>query len=214
MAIWDNLLPKSIQIPEGYFRGVSIKPFLLWDTPLTANNYPITNVSWNDALEICNSLSKKLKLEEAYSLSPEAICWNKLANGFRLPTELEWEWACMGGGTKDPYGPIDDIAWHAENSDRKIHPVKQKQPNNYGLYDMLGNVYEWCWDPYNAIEDNGLRAIRGEGCSAAPIYVLAALHWLERYDFQSNHLSFRCARTITDALPFVRQPYLCQILFK
>ena len=101
----------------------------------------------------------------------QAFC-RKLGAGFRLPTEAEWEYACRAG-TKGPYaGNLDDLAWYGENSGKTTHPVGQKKPNAWGLYDMHGNVWEWCSDwygdyPAGAVTDptgpgtGSLRVIRG-----------------------------------------------------
>ncbi|MGB9122803.1 MAG: SUMF1/EgtB/PvdO family nonheme iron enzyme [Candidatus Angelobacter sp.] len=62
----------------------------------------------------------------------------------RFPTESEWEYAARAGSTEETYGPLDDIAWYGENGAHTIHPVGQKLPNAFGLYDMLGNVWQWC----------------------------------------------------------------------
>jgi formylglycine-generating enzyme required for sulfatase activity len=78
--------------------------------------------------------------------------WEELCTGWRLPTEAEWEYAAQGGeyyvfaGSDD----IDEVGWYEKNSANVTHPVKQKKPNHYGLYDMSGNVWEWCWDWYSA----------------------------------------------------------------
>jgi formylglycine-generating enzyme required for sulfatase activity len=76
----------------------------------------------------------------------------KMKSGFafRLPTEAEWEKCCRGGSAGPDYGPINEISWNAQNSGDKIHPVGRKRPNNFGIFDMLGNVWEWCSDWYDA----------------------------------------------------------------
>ncbi|GEM_PF-1816970 len=100
------------------------------------DNLPVENLSWND----CQKFIEKI---------------NKLGNGiFRLPTEAEWEYACRAGSTTefcfgDSEKELDNYAWHFFNSNYQTHPVKQKQPNTWGLYDMHGNVWEWCQDWYD-----------------------------------------------------------------
>ncbi len=91
---------------------------------------PVVNVSWNDANDFCKWLS------------------GKIGENVHLPTEAQWEYACRAGTTGDRYGKLDEIAWYNENSNGKTQPVAQKKPNAYGLYDMLGNVWEWCSDWY------------------------------------------------------------------
>ena len=99
---------------------------------------PVETVSWLDAVEFCNRLSQAANLTPAYTISGANVTWNSGANGYRLPTEAEWEYAC---------GEWID-GWLGANSGRITHPVGQLVPNRYGLHDMIGNVQEWCWDWY------------------------------------------------------------------
>lgn len=96
-----------------------------WYNTLPAN-FPVVGVTWYQAKAFCE--------------------WA----GGSLPTEAQWEYAARGGVDAPTYGPMDDIAWHRTNSNRTLHPAGLKTPNAYGLYDMLGNVWEWCADYYDA----------------------------------------------------------------
>ena len=137
---------------EGPQHGVEItKPFYMGITEVTQAQYeavmganpshfkgaanPVETVSWNDALDFCKKLSEKTR---------QAV---------RLPTEAEWEYACRAGSKSrfffgDANGGLGDYAWYDANSIRTAHPVGQKKPNAWGLYDMHGNVAEWCADWY------------------------------------------------------------------
>ena len=115
---------------------------------------PVTNVSWVDAVRFCNRLSVRRGLQRAYKLSePETDSmpeWTlvKEANGYRLPSKDEWLYA-ERGGQNYLYADLDnpyDVAWFRGNSRGRVKLVGQKEPNGYGLYDMLGNVWEWVSD--------------------------------------------------------------------
>lgn len=145
---------------------------------------PKTGVSWREAITFCNLLSTREGLEPAYAVSHRMVAeptqwrphneprlddwdviWNHQANGYRLPTDPEWQVACRAGTTGARYGELDDIAWYATNSGGASRPVRLKAPNDWGLFDMLGGVWEWCWDLYDADVYGSYRIIRGGGWS-------------------------------------------------
>lgn len=112
---------------------------------------PIDNVSWYDALLFCNLLSKKDGLKQVYKIEGKKVSVNKNANGYRLPTREEWEYAAKGGDEFEYSGSnvADEVAWHCFNSNGQTQPVAQLKPNSYELYDMSGNVQEWCYGAMN-----------------------------------------------------------------
>jgi formylglycine-generating enzyme required for sulfatase activity/tRNA A-37 threonylcarbamoyl transferase component Bud32 len=115
---------------------------------------PVENVSWLDTVKFCNTLSEREGLRPFYKIDGVSVSvpdWSGM--GFRLPTEAEWEYACRAGSTTrysfgDDEARLSDFAWFSGNSGGKTHPVGQKRPNAFGLYDTHGNVWEWCWDWY------------------------------------------------------------------
>ena len=125
---------------------------------------PATHTSWFEAVEYCNRVSELANLRPAYALTEgEPVVWDRTADGYRLPTEAEWEYACRAGTTGPRYGELDEIAWHRGNSGERVHRGGEKAPNAWGLYDMIGNVWEWCWDVYDADVYKDYRVIKGGG---------------------------------------------------
>lgn len=119
------------------------------------DNKPVENVSWFDAVNYCNKLSEKEGLTPCYTFGRNnAVIWNQSANGYRLPTEAEWEFAARGGLKSKNYvyagsNNLDEVGWFKDNSGGTTHPTGTKRANELGLYDMSGNVWEWIWDWYS-----------------------------------------------------------------
>jgi formylglycine-generating enzyme required for sulfatase activity len=170
---------EMVQLPGGFFtmgdedevdakpHEVFVSSFYIDKYPVTQEEYrrvmgenpsrwkgsknPVEQVSWSKAARYCNARSRLEALQPCYDLNTWECDFN--ANGYRLPTEAEWEYACRAG-TKTKYffgnGPskLQNYAWFDQNSGTKPRPVGQKLPNPWGLYDMYGNVWEWCNDFY------------------------------------------------------------------
>ena len=164
---------------EGPQHQVTVSSFYMGKTEVTQKEYqevmganpsafkgddlPVERVTWFNAVEYCNRLSRREGLTPAYSISGSGydriVTWNRGADGYRLPTEAEWEYACRAG-TETPFNTGNNITAEQANYDgnypynnnakgiyrRRTTPVGGFAPNTWGLYDMHGNVAEWCWD--------------------------------------------------------------------
>ncbi|WP_300662934.1 SUMF1/EgtB/PvdO family nonheme iron enzyme [Fluviicola sp.] len=192
---------------------VEIEPFLLAKFPVTqelyfeltrenpgtmkGNQLPVETVSWKDAVIFCNRLSAESGFDLCYLIQEEneEITFDLTANGFRLPTEAEWEYACKAGTSGIRYGELNDIAWYKDNSGNQTHAVGQKEPNAWGLYDMLGNVWEWCSDIYDETVYGSYRLFRGGGwCDEERSVMATTRRRSHPLKFKIDDLGFRIAR--------------------
>lgn len=120
-------------------------------------------LSWLDAIRFCNSASARDGLAPAYCVEEDEVSWTVDAPGYRLPTEAEWEYACRAGTEGPRYGALDLIGWSANDGVEFPQEVGLKQPNSFGLYDTLGNVWEWCWNLLDPARYGDYRVFRGGG---------------------------------------------------
>jgi formylglycine-generating enzyme required for sulfatase activity len=185
------------------------KPMLVLRTPVTQKQWqavmgnnlasfigekrPVEFVSWDKAVEFCGVLSGAAGLYDD--------------DAYRLLTEAEWEYACRAGTTTSRYGPINEVAWYKDNSGGRTHPVGQKLPNAWNLYDMLGNVWEWTNDWLGNYEANPQidpkgpsigksRVVRGGSWFDDAIFDRAASRYGDYQYYRDFNLGFRICRTL------------------
>ncbi len=173
---------------------------------------PVEQVSWFDATAFCNELSRKEGLAPYYIIPN----WNRVlvggGEGYRLPTEAEWEYACRAGTeTRYSFGDdaalLEEYAWYRANSKCRTEPVGRKRPNAWGLYDMHGNVWEWCWDWYDddyyrnspgvdplGAEGTDYRTFRGGSWRVEARYLRSAYRDRHAPEYRHCSVGFRVAR--------------------
>jgi formylglycine-generating enzyme required for sulfatase activity len=202
-----------VTLSKGYWLGKHEVTQAQWQA-LMGNNpsnskgssLPVENVSWNDAMEFCRKLTQR---ERAAGRLPEGLAYT-------LPTEAQWEYACRAGtttalnngtnltSTTGQCRNLDALGWYWKNSGSRTHPVGQKQPNSWGLYDMHGNVWEWCLDwkddyPGGSVTDptgpssGSHRVRRGGSLIALARYCRSAVRESSNPDHRSGGLGFRLA---------------------
>jgi formylglycine-generating enzyme required for sulfatase activity len=159
----SNETEHTVALTNGFYMSEIEVTVELWDQVMgsgpSTSQYPKASVSWDNVVVFCNTMSEQEGLTPVYTIhgTNGDVTWNQDANGYRLPTEAEWEYACRAGSTtafangqitdtgcSDPV--LNAIGWYCGNADVNKQEVAQLIPNAWGLYDMHGNVYEWCWD--------------------------------------------------------------------
>ena len=158
----DSLPYQEIQFTQEILIGKTVVTQEMWNAVLGSSpsfcqgdNQPVESVSWFDCVLFCNELSKREHLRPAYVIGEgdePRVEWNRNANGYRLPTEQEWEWVARAGTQFEYAGSnqLDEVGWYETNGD-STSPVACKQPNAWGLYDLSGLVWEWCHNPYEDV---------------------------------------------------------------
>ncbi len=175
---------------------------------------PVDSVSWPDAIEFCNKLSDLEGLTRVYTVEGagadlKIVAVDFAADGYRLPTEAEWEYACRAGSVEARYGALEAIGWGMDDNLSRPRKGGRRDPNSWGLYDTLGNVSEWCWDIYQkyplaAVDptgplQSGRHAVRGGNRNSRPRHLRAAMR--AKYDEGpevSDNYGLRVVRTIPD----------------
>jgi len=223
----DLLNEMFIKIPEGTVEmhddrikkvwQVKIASFNLAKFPVTQDLYelvtknnpsnikgaklPVETVTWIDAIQFCNYLSEALGKVPYCLIDPisEKISIKDEANGFRLPAEAEWQYACQAGDKITKYGDLDQIAYFKNNSANQTHVVGQKQPNQWGIYDMLGNVWKWCSDIYDEEIYGNYWVFRGGGwCDTERSVMATTRRRSHPVSFKIDDLGFRIALNLND----------------
>jgi sulfatase modifying factor 1 len=193
---WDDEGPEhEVRFTRGFWIADTPCTQALWTEVMGSNpshfkgdQRPVENVSWHDVQEFLRRLA-----ERRPQLQP------------RLPTEAQWEYACRAGTTGARYGDLGEIAWHHGNSGGETHPVGEKAPNPWGLYDTLGNVLEWCADGrrnyvHGAATDpvgpppERWAAVRGGSWRYGARFVRAAPRYANGPSCRDSNLGFRLAR--------------------
>ncbi len=210
---------------EGPRHRVTVSSFYMKTTPVTQREWrevmgtnpssfegddrPVEGVTWFDAVKYCNALSVREGSTPVYRLNGKNVTANWNTDGYRLPAEAEWEYAARGGNASKGYlyaggDNVGEVAWYNVNSGGETRPVGGRAPNELGLYDMSGNVYEWCWDWKGSYSSgsqsdprgpaSGLyRVIRGGSWRYSARYLRSAYRYLSP-GFGYDDLGFRLVR--------------------
>lgn len=175
---------------------MALEAFSLGRAPLTSvtGDLPLSGITWGDAVRLCNELSEAHGLPTAYRLAGDEVQWKLDSDGFRLPTEAEWEYGCRAGTQGPHYGRLSEIAWTALDAREAPQRVALKVPNAFGLYDTLGNVWEWCWDYLDPARYGNYRVFRGGSWADEPWSVRASVRRGSAPDARLEGSGVRLAR--------------------
>ncbi|WP_431792391.1 formylglycine-generating enzyme family protein [Microbacterium paraoxydans] len=192
-------------------RTVELEPFALGVFPVTEEQVtevlgtpsrhprrPVADVSWLRAVHFCNAASEWEGLDPVYHFEGEDVAWDTTADGYRLPTEAEWEYACRAGSTGPHYAPLAEAAWTAADGVGTPQDVGGKLPNLHGLFDTLGNVWEWCWDLLDPARYDDYRVFRGGGFADDAWSVRASVRRGGAPRMHHEDVGFRVARGAFD----------------
>ncbi len=215
---------------------VTLGAFAMAATPITVSQYadvvgegpatgggaralPVTRVTWFDAMRFCNRLSRLEERLPVYRLETWPIRALPMVDGYRLPSEAEWEYACRAGTATrfwsgDADADLQRVGWSSLNSGGRVQPVGQKPPNAWGLYDMHGDVWEWCADAYRRwtaadVVDppstpprgGGLWVVRGGSAFERPRRLRSAARMPLRPDARRSDVGFRVVRPLAPLEP-------------
>jgi formylglycine-generating enzyme required for sulfatase activity len=218
ITVSDFYIAKSSVTQREYSQLMGNNP-----SEFKGDNLPVENVTWLDTVRYCNARSVRESLSPVYMINGETVTWNRNANGYRLPTEAEWEYACRAG-TTTPFNIGNNITdreancynnyGYNNNSSGRVTggyrgrttPVNSYATNSWGLFDMHGNVADWCWDWYGEYGASAqtnptgpatgtLRVNRGGGWNDFPKHIRSAYRAATPPGNGSFNLGFRLART-------------------
>jgi formylglycine-generating enzyme len=177
------------------------------------DDLPVNKVTWFDTVRFCNRLSDRAGLQRCYQINERDVTWDREAVGYRLPTEAEWEYACRAGTTTaysfgDDAQHLDTYAWFEQNAN-DIKPVGSKLPNPWGLHDVHGHLWQWCWDWDDAYPSGPVvspvgppsgryRTLRGGSFWDEPGALRSAARFRFVPDDWCRYFGFRCARSLAE----------------
>ena len=198
----DERPPREVRLTKGFWLGSTEVTQSQWrqimpDNPSISkgNSLPVENVTWAEAMEFCRRLSERDRPGARLPVGAE----------YRLPTEAQWEYACRAGTAGDYAGGLDAMAWYDSNSEQQPHDVRTKKPNAWGLYDLHGNVWEWCLDYYAPVLPEGIdpearigtqRVIRGGSYSNPDNRCRSSIREKLSPDERRRNVGFRLAAVL------------------